>query len=252
MKRSRWCLLWARPLVITLVVGITSCKYITAQPELSIRSDGLNYPTAGIPIDARGTAQSTQKLPNGNMTVRELHFFFSRDSPGRFWCRVHYVQPTDQPDSYAIIDPVEKRTLDFNATSKVETSRRLGIKSHVTISVLPQAQDDFVSHIPADRKRLKTKDLGKRMIAGVEADGKRTITTISPNAIGNTRPIVVVHEEWKSTEFQLVLAESDENPLSGNRKSEITLLTRGSGAPPGIFQPLPWLPIQEAAWPANK
>lgn len=251
--QSRMALLIARRLVIILTIGVASSLCATAQSAISINSDGMNLAAAGKPFEARGTAQSIQKLPNGSTIVLELHISLARDPNGRIWYKaVHPVEGSvPYSISYCLIDPVENRVLDWRPQSQAITRHRLAPNSHVTISPLPLAQDASLQ-LPANKKRVKMEDLSKRTIAGVEAHGKRTVTTIAARVVGNARPIVIIHEEWTSSELQLVLAESDENPLSGRRKSEITSLTPTSAAPPGIFQPLSWLPIQDAPSSSNE
>jgi hypothetical protein len=248
MTRSHVVLLPAKRLVIGLMIGIAFCASAKAQTAMFFRSDGLNFPTPGIPFQAEGTARTTQKLPDGNAIAREMRVVLARDADGRFSYTTQSIEPSDDSESHAIIDPVVRRTLSWGTRSKVVMSHRLGTNSHVTVSALPPVPDAS-SRMTADKKQVKTEDLGKRTIAGIEADGKRTVTTVAAGAIGNANPIVIVHEEWTSSEFQLVLAESDENPLSGDRKFELTSLTRINPLPL-IFQSPEGMTIKDITPPA--
>ena len=79
MTRSYVRSLSLRPILIGLILGITACISAASQTALFLRSDGLNFPTPGMPFQAEGTAQTTQKLPDGNTILHELHIAWGRD-----------------------------------------------------------------------------------------------------------------------------------------------------------------------------
>jgi hypothetical protein len=211
---------------------------------MTFRSDGLNFAIPGAPFQAEGTVSSTQILAGGSTIVRELRMTLARDADGRFSYETYAVQPAEDSVGHIILNPVAKCTYSWGTNSKVVMSHVLAETSHVTVSSLPPVQDAS-SHLPADKKQVKTEDLGKRTIAGIEAVGTRTLTTIPAGAIGNTEPLVLIHEIWISPELQLVLAESDENPFTGSRKSEITSLAQGAPDSHAVFQPPQGMEIKE-------
>jgi hypothetical protein len=73
---------------------------------------------------------------------------------------------------------------------------------------------------------VHTEDLGHTSIEGVLVTGKRTTTTIPLGKIGNDRPIVVVHEEWRSPELKILVKTIDTDPRTGEQTMELEGLTR--------------------------
>lgn len=72
-----------------------------------------------------------------------------------------------------------------------------------------------------------TESLGKQMIEGIEAEGKRTVTTIPVGAIGNERAIEIVSESWYSPELQTVIMSKRTDPTSGETAFRLTNIRRG-------------------------
>lgn len=72
-----------------------------------------------------------------------------------------------------------------------------------------------------------TESLGKQMIEGVEAEGKRTVTTIPVGAIGNERSIEIVSESWFSPELKTVVMSKRTDPTSGETTFRLTNIRRG-------------------------
>ena len=72
-----------------------------------------------------------------------------------------------------------------------------------------------------------TESLGKQMIEGIEAEGKRTVTTIPVGAIGNERAIEIVSESWFSPELQTVIMSKRTDPTSGETTYRLTNIRRG-------------------------
>ena len=68
--------------------------------------------------------------------------------------------------------------------------------------------------------------LGKRLVAGVEANGKRETVTIPAGTIGNEQPIEIVSERWYSEELQLELMTKRSDPRSGETTYELRNLQR--------------------------
>lgn len=73
-----------------------------------------------------------------------------------------------------------------------------------------------------------TKDeaLGARTIEGVEANGKRTTTTIPAGAIGNEKVIEKVSETWYSKDLGLVVLSTRTDPEYGNFTTKVSNIKR--------------------------
>lgn len=83
--------------------------------------------------------------------------------------------------------------------------------------------------------QTKTEDLGTRTIEGVEASGKRTVTTIPAGDIGNERPIEIVYEKWYSNYLQLVVMSRHSDPRYGEQTYRLTNITRNE-PDPSLFE----------------
>jgi len=74
--------------------------------------------------------------------------------------------------------------------------------------------------------RVKTEDLGERMIEGVKAKGSRTTRTIPAGEIGNERPIEVVSERWYSDELKAVVMTKRSDPRTGETTYKLLNVNR--------------------------
>lgn len=72
-----------------------------------------------------------------------------------------------------------------------------------------------------------TESLGKQTIEGVEAEGKRTTTTIPAGAVGNERPIEMITETWYSPELQTTIMSKRSDPRTGESIFRLTNIRRG-------------------------
>jgi hypothetical protein len=80
----------------------------------------------------------------------------------------------------------------------------------------------------------RTEELGSRDFEGVTADGKRTVTTIPADAIGNERPIEISYERWYSNDLELVVYSKHSDPRFGEQTYKLTNLVR-SEPDPSLF-----------------
>ena len=80
----------------------------------------------------------------------------------------------------------------------------------------------------------RTEELGTQNIEGVEAEGKRTITTIPAGAIGNERSIEIVYERWYSPELKMIVMSKRSDPRMGEQTYRLTNINR-SEPDPSLF-----------------
>jgi hypothetical protein len=83
---------------------------------------------------------------------------------------------------------------------------------------------------PSPNASKVRQELGKQIIEGVEAEGKRTTITIPAGEIGNERPIEIVSEQWYSPELQLVVMTRTSDPRSGETTYKLTNINRSEPA----------------------
>ena len=75
-------------------------------------------------------------------------------------------------------------------------------------------------------ENLKTEQLGKQMIEGVEAEGTRETFTIPAGEIGNELPINIVTESWYSPELQVTVMRKHTDPRNGEMTYRLTNIKR--------------------------
>ncbi|MEO8649863.1 MAG: hypothetical protein ABI539_11920, partial [Acidobacteriota bacterium] len=76
--------------------------------------------------------------------------------------------------------------------------------------------------VKGDFIKPEIQQLGTQNIEGVEAEGKRVITTIPAGKIGNERPIEIVYETWYSNELQLMVYSKNSDPRFGEQTYRLT------------------------------
>lgn len=79
---------------------------------------------------------------------------------------------------------------------------------------------------PSPKGTKVTQELGKQIVEGVEAEGKRTTITIPAGEMGNERPIEVVTEQWYSPELQLLVMSRVSDPRSGETTYKLSNINR--------------------------
>jgi hypothetical protein len=83
---------------------------------------------------------------------------------------------------------------------------------------------------------IKNESLGTQTIEGVNAEGKRTTTTIPAGAIGNSMPIEIVYERWYSPELQVIVQSRHSDPRFGLQTYRLTNIRREE-PPASLFSP---------------
>jgi hypothetical protein len=92
--------------------------------------------------------------------------------------------------------------------------------------------------------------LPAREVEGVTAEGTRTTRTIPAGAIGNERPIVMVTEEWRSNELQVLVLTTTLDPRTGESTYKLVNISRGEpGA--GFFEVPAGYAVREKALREN-
>ncbi len=72
------------------------------------------------------------------------------------------------------------------------------------------------------QQQTSTESLGTQTVEGIEAEGKRTTTTIPAGQIGNDLPIVITNETWYSLKLQTVVLSKRHDPRVGDTTYKLT------------------------------
>ncbi len=84
----------------------------------------------------------------------------------------------------------------------------------------------ITNEVSGPKAEKKAESLGKQMVEGVEAEGKRVTVTIPSGQIGNTLPLEIVDEQWYSSELQALVMTKHHDPRSGDTIYRLTNINR--------------------------
>ncbi len=84
--------------------------------------------------------------------------------------------------------------------------------------------------ISAVDEKKKIEALGKKIIEGVEAEGKRSTRIIPAGEIGNRLPIEIVDENWYAADLQVQVMTKHSDPRAGVTTYRLTNISRSEPA----------------------
>ena len=200
----------------------------------------------GAPYSAIAVTEFVQKFADGNQILRRNEAAYYRDSEGR--TRVEQKLNTigkwsaagDAPRFIMIGDPVSGEYYDLDPRTRTAV-KNIGLskraerrkvqeqeKAARASQLKPPAKPPAPPEVPpaSSDGRRRTENLGSQRIQGVEAQGKRTTTTIPAGEIGNTLPIEITDESWYSPELQTVVMTKRRDPRSGETTYRLTNISR--------------------------
>lgn len=190
----------------------------------------------GAPYSAVVETESVQPLMDGGKTTRKTTARLYRDSEGRTRREQKlnniggFATAEDTPPMVFIDDPVAG--VSYMLDAKNLKARKMQFRGAPPpgggMPPFPMRRDG--------QNELKTESLGKQMIEGVEAEGKRTTITIPAGQIGNEQPLEIVSERWYSSALQEVVLSKHRDPRLGEYTYRLTQINRGEPTP-SLFQP---------------
>jgi hypothetical protein len=116
-----------------------------------------------------------------------------------------------------------------------DVERRRQVESHIVTSTHASGGDTFEVRVDQTLKHAsgaaawdeKTEKLPAKQMEGVQVEGTRITRTIPAGAIGNERPIVMVTEEWRSPDLQVLVSTTTSDPRTGETTYKLTNIVRG-------------------------
>jgi hypothetical protein len=215
--------------------------------------------TPGAPYSADAVTESVQVLSDGNRIARKTTTRVYRDSEGR--TRREQLSGTDEVQSVSISDPVAGSTYVLNpadrtaqrnhafvALPSVVVPERAGVTaartpdSGVVVSA-PNESGEVARKREVETRavaaavslprtvapagfggsgKVNKEDLGTQVVEGVAATGTRITTTIAAGAIGNEQPILIVSEQWFSSELKVLVMTKHNDPRTGETTYRLT------------------------------
>jgi hypothetical protein len=254
------CALAAQPMHAQLEMGQQQQSLGANQSVMA----AILQPVTGEPYRADKITHSKQTLSDGTIIAHETKGLIARDTEGRMREDLYIVHSGQVQgrehdmnlQSATVGDPIAHTMLIWtDEKSKIAMKMQLpslgdkglGVGSAQGILAAPPpppgrfAPTGGIGNAPSPTVNLgrassgiadgaasnvHIEDLGQTSIEGVVVTGKRTTTTIPLGKIGNDRPIVVVHEEWRSPELKILVKTIDTDPRTGELTMELQGLTR--------------------------
>ena len=215
--------------------------------------------TRGAPYTADTVTEFVQVLSDGNRIVRRTSTHLVRDSEGR--TRRETIGANGAVESVVITDPVGGNNFVLDPASRTAkkggafvafntagargggAGGRGGANTAVTITQanggtwtstaraeVEASVADLAKVVAARGGRgegnATREDLGDQTIEGVTARGTRTTTSIAAGAVGNEQPIVIVSEQWYSSELQMLILTKHNDPRVGETVFRVTNISR--------------------------
>ncbi len=202
--------------------------------RMEILGFGEMHPGAvvtGAPYTAVAVLESKQTLADGNSINRRTQTNIYRDAQGRTRREttlpaVGPLAASGQPKSFVMIfDPVTSTGYVLHPDTKIaeQLPSRKGAKR-----AGGDFQGKFEAHIEKEIAdgSLKKEDLGVQTINGINAQGTRYTHTIAAGQMGNEKAIVVTSERWYSSDLQIVVKTTRNDPRFGETTYTIMSLQR--------------------------
>jgi hypothetical protein len=177
----------------------------------------------GAPFTATVETTYIQTLGDGTKITRQSTATIARDSEGRtrreqtlggLGPLAADAATGEAPKFVFIHDPV----LDLEYV--VDMQRRTVNKKSFAHHAPPP-----VAELPKNAN-AKQESLGKQLIEGIEAEGKRSVITIPAGQIGNDRVVEIVSEQWYAPALQEIILSKHRDPRLGENTYRLTNINR--------------------------
>ena len=180
----------------------------------------------GAPMTATVSVTHDQTLSDGNTIHTDNQSTEYRDSQGRVRREVPFKLATPATGAtegtmIIIMDPVAGKRYVLNPQKKTAHEMPLQPPRLHGVDMIGGAQLS-----KPGEENVTTEQLGAKTILGLQATGTRMTRTIPAGQIGNTKPILVVTELWVSSDLQIPLSMTHNDPMMGTMTSTVTSVTR--------------------------
>jgi len=247
--------IWATIILGLAILSVHSLVGQTgaAESQAGDRGTADSGVVRGEPFSATSYVRVFRTLPGGKLQfVRNVQYpmHLARDSEGRVRLEV-VVDPRRECNQLTILVPPPCpvwTVMIFDPTAQTMTHWPEGAMSGHVAAVIrlssSQVEDveNLTSAIPlepknasSDEANITTRNLGEKVIEGVDATGVRTTTVRWVEQHGNKTALTTIHEVWTSVQMKLILRIIDGDPRG---EETISGLEHISLQPdPALFQP---------------
>jgi hypothetical protein len=179
----------------------------------------INDPVAGVTYSLDSRSRSAIKSIPFRLELGPKGATGADVEGRRFKFRI--AQPSGNTGTMSVTSPAGSPAPPPEARIQLQRTEQINVASGSA-----GASYTFHRTQPAPNASKVTQELGKQLVEGVEAEGKRTTVTIPAGEIGNERAIEIVSEQWYSPELQLVVMTRTSDPRSGETIYKLTNINR--------------------------
>jgi len=203
-------------------------------PMAGMGHDGIGEgkTVKGVPMSGEMIVTRDTTLADGNSIHTQNQTMIYRDSQGRVRREIGFELNTPSTGAakramIVITDPVSGNRYMLNPENK--TAHQMPLHPGKPGPGAPDAMHDMHGRMEggSNAANLKTDQLGTKAINGLQAVGTRMTRTIPAGEIGNLNPIEVVTERWYSSDLQLPLLTSHNDPMMGTMTVKLVNINRG-------------------------
>ncbi len=204
---------------------------------------GMGGVVRGQPYSLVAKTATVRLLADGTTITNVQEEHRMRDSEGRQRTEIgRVVDGKVRIDMVMLVDPVAKTTTNLferNKEARVNhfpepksptpemEARMAEMRAKAAAARAKAAQDGAASGGDAPkRQNANVEKLTPKNIAGLYAEGQRTVMVIPAGRVGNDREMKVVTEYWRSPDLGIELESMRDDPQSGKSTMEVTQLDR--------------------------
>jgi hypothetical protein len=187
----------------------------------------------GAPYTATVTETHEQKLPDGSVVRGSATTHQARDSAGKtFEERSMGCQPGPDGERHPVVqrlisDAANGTTTSWNVDDPAKVLHVLHRPPRVA---RPPAKadegEDAAARQALAQMGIQEEDLGSKSIAGVVAQGTRTVNA-APAGRAGSNPLKIVDETWVAKDLDLAVLRINDNSAAGKTTTEVVELKLG-------------------------
>lgn len=204
---------------------------------------------AGAPYSAEAVMETSNGSGAADKTPSKTVLHVYRDGQGRTRTEQLAADGADVT-SVEVTDPVAGVRYVLDAQNRLARKQTLGsapggaIASAGVPNVVPPPppgglvlpEGVAAPNFGPGKVEVTDEKLGTQTIEGLEAEGTRHTITIPAGEQGNSQPVVISSEAWYSPELKMNVLSKESNPMTGERTTKLTNVSRGEPAA-SLFQP---------------
>jgi hypothetical protein len=188
-------------------------------------------PVPNAPFSATAELESLQVLPDGSSEVKKTFNNIARDSAGRIYNEQRPMLPasfngTPQVVSSHIYDPETRLNTFLNPYTHL---------AHQSVLAKPVSDPTLGAAAQASNRAAQQEDLGSDVMENLEVHGTRQTRTVSAQASGTGKSVVITDEYWYSEDLHVNMLVVHDDPRTGRQTVTVTHVTR-SEPPETTFQ----------------